>query len=510
LPYGGGAEVYEMRRHLVYMERKRGGTKIGRSTVVKGPGMVGSGSVVGEKCVLQGTVIGNNCNISDEVTLVNSHIWEGATVEENATVTESILCNECVIKRGAVVPRGCIIGRGCVIGKDVILPEFTRITLCKSEGEEDEFGDFESSSEEEEEEEEEDCNDDGNGNTYNGGETGQLTEENDVDGSCHDHSVKRVEFTALSDATDHEVVGTDGLGWVWTPPTDDDCDCDDYDAFENDDDSSDYDTDNDDDDDCDRKDASKKALLLERMKSQSIGYDATALFRKRMVLQREYEEENDDFSGEEYDTGNGVDVTSSLDYPSVTPVRPVDVVKELKMICMDHSTLHPVENLRIELNSFKFSQNATFSDCVRGAMLAILERIEMTSDMSPVKLLTSFKSELAYWGELLQKLCHGEEEEQSLIMALETAANNEHGVSGKLLKTEPSFRILLQTLHDEEIVSEEAILAWATLRRDGNSESPQGKLFAQESTQEFSVWLEEDSDDDSDEGSDDDSDDDSE
>jgi len=371
------------------------------------------------------------------------------------------------------------------------------VTLCKSEGEENELGDFESSEEEEEEE------DNGNCNT-NADEPGQLTEEDDVDGSCYDHTVKRVEFTALSDATDHKIVGTDGLGWVWTPPTDDDYD--DYDAFVNDDDSSDYDT----DDDDDEKDTSKKALVLERMKSQSIGYDATALFRKRMALQREYEEENDDFSGEEYDTGNGVDdISSRLDYPSVAPVRPVDVVNELKMICMDHNTLHPVENLRIELNSFKFSQNATFSDCVRGAMLAILERIEMTSDMSPVKLLTSFKSELAHWGELLQKLCHGEEEEQSLIMALETAANNEHGVSGKLLRTEPSFRILLQTLHDEEILSEDAVLAWATLRKDGNSESVQGKLFAQESTQEFLVWLEEDSDDDSDEDSDCDSDDES-
>ena len=74
------------------------------------------------------------------------------------------------------------------------------------------------------------------------------------------------------------------------------------------------------------------------------------------------------------------------------------------------------------------------------------------------------------------------------------------GTVGKILSKEPSFRFILQTLHDEEIVSEEAILSWAAMRKSGH-DGPQQKLFQQKATQEFLEWLEDDSDSDSGSGS---------
>ena len=72
------------------------------------------------------------------------------------------------------------------------------------------------------------------------------------------------------------------------------------------------------------------------------------------------------------------------------------------------------------------------------------------------------------------------------------------GVIGDIVGKGPAFRFILQTLHSEAIVSEEAIISWAALRRDGNPESSQGKLFLQTPTQEFLAWVEEDSESDSD------------
>jgi translation initiation factor eIF-2B subunit epsilon len=155
------------------------------------------------------------------------------------------------------------------------------------------------------------------------------------------------------------------------------------------------------------------------------------------------------------------------------------------------------------LNSFKFSQNASFSDCITGALLAIFERLKLKEDISATKLVTSFKGELKHWGELLKKFCHSVEEERSIISAIETAALSE-GTVGKVLYREPSFRFILQTLHDEEIVSEEAILSWASMRRSEDLYGPQQKLFHQKATQEFLEWLEDESE--SDSGSDSDSD----
>ena len=96
------------------------------------------------------------------------------------------------------------------------------------------------------------------------------------------------------------------------------------------------------------------------------------------------------------------------------------------------------------------------------------------------------------------------EEEKSVIIAVETAATG-GGIVGDLLSKQPAFRFVLQTLHDQELISEEAIISWAKLRRDGNAESAQGKLFQQAPTQQFVEWIEEDSDSDDSSGSDGDS-----
>jgi translation initiation factor eIF-2B subunit epsilon len=106
---------------------------------------------------------------------------------------------------------------------------------------------------------------------------------------------------------------------------------------------------------------------------------------------------------------------------------------------------------------------------------------------------STFKAELNHWGELLEKLCHSVEEEKSVITALEIAATS-GGIIGEVLSREPSFRFILQTLHSEDIVSDEAIFAWANmLRQEDDGQSPRGKLFLQGPTQEFLEWIEEES-----------------
>lgn len=118
--------------------------------------------------------------------------------------------------------------------------------------------------------------------------------------------------------------------------------------------------------------------------------------------------------------------------------------------------------------------------------------MNITKSISPVKLASSFKSFLLKWKWLLKKFCHSNDEEQSIILAVEAAAIGGNGL-GEALSTEPSFRFILQTLHDEEIVTEDAIIAWANKRRDENATTPKGKLFNQRPTQDFLKWLEENS-----------------
>ena len=118
-------------------------------------------------------------------------------------------------------------------------------------------------------------------------------------------------------------------------------------------------------------------------------------------------------------------------------------MKELRDICLEHETSSPVENLRIELNSFKFSQNATYGDCCKGAMMAGMEKIVDESGdsfLTPGKLVGLLKKIMEYWGSLLQSICIGSEEGKSIIYSLESMAL---GLAGSkfvyVMRKEPAF-----------------------------------------------------------------------
>jgi len=234
----------------------------------------------------------------------------------------------------------------------------------------------------------------------------------------------------------------------------------------------------------------------------------------------------------------------------------VNIIKELKEICIDHDASngsHNADHLMIELNGYKFSQNATFSDVVIAAIHAIFQRMENnctttdTTDMNPVKLLSLYTNELSSWGQVvLQKLCYSLEEEKHIIYTLEQIAisslsnsindaeindndvddNDSNSSTKKVLWKEPTFRLLLQKMHDLDILSEECVLEWASERKtqqEQNSFSMDDdgcvkrdtavdatidrnkmlyELFNQQTTQDFLSWLEEESEsDDDDDGS---------
>ena len=156
----------------------------------------------------------------------------------------------------------------------------------------------------------------------------------------------------------------------------------------------------------------------------------------------------------------------------------------------------------IELNSYKFSQNASYSDCTMASMLAMIEKLEITPATTDGKLVSGFKVKLEFWSPLLRKMSIGQPEEIAIIQGLEQAATSTTtkgvdeltGVAQKL-SSGLSFRFLLQTLHDEEVLSEEALLAWAETRKAEADDTAVGKLFRMTSVQDFLEWLEEEDDD---------------
>jgi translation initiation factor eIF-2B subunit epsilon len=475
--------VQQAARQYVYREQKLGRTRVGRSTVVKGGGMIGSHCFIGENCVIQGTVIGNHCHIADNVILIDCHVWDGVSIEEGATVIQSILSYECVIKKGAKVPKGCVLGDGCIVGANMKLPTFSRITTVSKDAEDDD-NDFDDAFDDDDDQEE---------------------EEGEKDGAKKPNSADDLEGKVESD---HSIVGKDGKGRVWLPSVDD----------------------GDDDDSDDKGDQEALLAKLNEIKSRSIGFDPTNLYIERKK-QQESGLEDDGFSDQEDEIDNELDdmddeddagvafgaealdthvpTAGASEIPTYGRQAGVDVVKELKTICLEFEPSSPMENLAIELNSYKFSQNATYSDCAMGATLAILDLMTITKGMSDGKLVGVLKVQLEVWAPLLKKLCIGTEEEKAVIVALENAAVG-GGDIGDVLSTGRSFRFVLQTLHDEEVISEDTVLIWASERRAEaakDEQSPRMQLFLLEPVQEFLKWLEEESEEDDDDGDEEDEDD---
>jgi len=158
-------------------------TKVGRTSVVHGPGMMGSHVTVGEACLLEHCVLGDSVVIGDGAELIDCHVMDGATIESGARLNYGcVVAKNAVVKQNAVLGKGCFVGEDCVIGAGVALGAFSRITLAKDD-DDDDWGD----------------DDYGYGDSSSG-------EEDD-----NDNKVPKAE---IGD-TDHAVVGPDGKGRLW-------------------------------------------------------------------------------------------------------------------------------------------------------------------------------------------------------------------------------------------------------------------------------------------------------
>jgi hypothetical protein len=102
---------------------------------------------------------------------------------------------------------------------------------------------------------------------------------------------------------------------------------------------------------------------------------------------------------------------------------------------------------------------------------------------------------MEYWGALFKSICIGPDEEKAIIHSLELMALGQVGGSKfvSVLGTEPAFRLVLQTLYDQEIVNEDAIFDWAFEKRAESKDCPISRLFWQKPNQDFLEWLGEDS-----------------
>lgn len=363
-------------------------------------------------------------------------LGSGAVIEENAVVARSVVGRNCVIKAGAVVEDSHL-WEGSVVEERA---RVRQAIVC-------------------------------NGAVVRTGASvgrGCILSY----GVIVDRDVKVPDFTRVSckerleDPEDEPqelrgydvgIVGGTGVGYVWNSHI-----------------SGDYEREMEVDDDDD--DDSWRVESVDALKAHCIGCSEEEAW-KRSLWQGVAEPQGEEDSEGEEDGEEDVEA------------RAAHFVTIVSDICVTgHAEGHPPENLLMEIKGFKFAQNRSFGDCVRGVTAAVLTIADAGGAASSMGVVTKLQAMLGAkgWGYgLLKPLLQDAASEAALVEAVEVYSL----LDQRRARFYGIFRLVLQILYDSELLSEDALEQWARARR-AEMGSPRAALFLEPQVQAFVGWLE--------------------
>ncbi|RHY66573.1 hypothetical protein DYB30_002827 [Aphanomyces astaci] len=389
--------TYSHQRHDIYKETN---VVLARTCSIRSTSILGEGTSVGAKSVVDKSAIGRNCKLGANVKVLGSFLWDDVTVEDNVTIEGAIVCSGAILRHGAVVQEGCLIAHGVVVGPNFVVPSHTKLTTVRRVAVDDGFSD-----------DDEDADD--------------TTEE------------------ATDEAWNPAHVGVGGVGRVWTLE---------------DEGGADSDVDDDDGEDA--------ATRLEQLKLTLIGApDLVAKQRNRLASWDALSSSDDEEAAAPFDDEDPLDGF-------------VRVVMDM-VVSGDHGG-DGVDNLFLEIKSYKFAQNRSFADCL-AAILPGLCNLIPRANKTDMQILALLKPKLEKWSSVVLKCVMGDVERVAIVeilaaYCLEPA--NAATYSGL-------FRFILQIAYDLEWVTEDNIFEW-----EDNQDAPGHPSLVQDAAvQEFLEWL---------------------
>ncbi len=120
---------YRFSRQGVYQED---GVTLARSCRVKSGSIIGRGTSIGGKSVVQDSVIGRHCQIGRNVQIHQAYIWDHAVIEDDVKILRSIIADEAVIGKGCSITDGSMISFGVRLDQERHIGKGSRITRART------------------------------------------------------------------------------------------------------------------------------------------------------------------------------------------------------------------------------------------------------------------------------------------------------------------------------------------------------------------------------------------
>ncbi|PIA29915.1 hypothetical protein AQUCO_05800177v1 [Aquilegia coerulea] len=139
------------------------------------------------------------------------------------------------------------------------------------------------------------------------------------------------------------------------------------------------------------------------------------------------------------------------------------------------------DHVILELNSLRLSYNVLFSDCAGAIFYSVMKLATETPFTTNSELYRTTVSVITKWGGLLKHYLQTIDEEIEVIMKFEEICLE------SIKEFAPLFAQVLHLLYDKDILSEDAIISWAS-EKEGADESD--KIFLKQS-ETFIQWLKE-------------------
>ncbi|KAI9142814.1 nucleotide-diphospho-sugar transferase [Paraphysoderma sedebokerense] len=296
-------ETYLYRRSNIY---KGSSIHLSRSCVLSKNVVVGKSTEIGECTSISDSVIGRNCKIGQNVTIKGAYLWDNCVVEDGSKIEKSILGYNVHLCQNVKVNKGCLLATNVKVGKGKEIPAFTRLSRRRKV--EDSF----------------------------------------------DASDDEEKIITPGDDYDVEVVGHDGVGYLWTPTVD----------------SDDEETDQD-----------MEHTMFD------LGHTPAELVKSVATLYHETSDDEDEYS-EEYNE-NEQDQTAEI---QATIERSIN-------------DKHEIDIAALELNTLKMALNLDFADLREVVIPAILDRIDAKN----------MKEFPRRWFPLLKKISHSSSDQTEML-----------------------------------------------------------------------------------------------